>query len=913
MSRKKRCIRLLKKSLGSSNVLTDWSALHAYSSDASPYAVTPTAVVLIENPNHAELAAEICRSYDVTIHPRGGGSGLAGGALGSGVIFDFTRMNRIKRIDVAAMTVDVEAGLLLDDLNERLAPMGLMFAPDPSSGDTCRIGGMLANNSSGPRSVKYGQTSNHIEMLDILLPDGNRFQIKDVAVDSAECNRLFSSYRPFEVVYRIISANVDLIKSNFPRLCKNTSGYNLLAVVDKLEQGIFSLSRLFVGSEGTLGMFLGATLKLTKKPSSKATLQVLFDSIDEAGEAVPGLLTTAPAALEIIDGSTMDLIGRERFGIPKTADAMLIVEFDDPPFDEKVEAIRSLTSQFKLSSEIFAESDPKKQGELWKARKSIVPTLYKHKGRAKPFGFIEDLDVPTERVAQIIRYVNGLFENEGLAAGIFGHIGDGNVHLRPVIDLSTSAGLKLARKLYDLVYDEVISLGGSITAEHGDGRLRAPLVRKLYGEELYHIFEKIRQELNPELSVNPDIVLSDIPFTDNFDFEKLTRLCASCGKCNYYCPAFEVHGSEEMAARGWVRIMLTSEYTHKRARRLMDECLNCKNCLMICPAGVDVSRYVTERRSERKGLIAKKIFKLQSRQDDFEKWVKRFGKVNAMIDKPILRPIVHYATAPLIQLDKHRILPHISRETLPERYPDLVENSTADVAYFYGCADKMLELGSGPAAISVMKKAGFALSLPDQFCCGMPQQTYGFFDYELDYARKNIDSLLRFKYVVTTCATCLGELLHYRDLFDDDPEYKSRAETLAERCYDIAEFLYKHAGLKFIENKKPQRVAFHQPCHLRESGNGRVEMTHKLIDSLPGISFVPMADADRCCGAAGTYNVIHYKDSMKLFERKKSGFARSGADIVTSSCPTCVLQFVDGLKDPSRVKHVVELIDEFTC
>ncbi len=913
MSRKKRCIRQLKRTLGPGNVLTNWSALHAYSSDASPYAITPTAVALIKNSEHAELAAQICRSCGVPIHPRGGGSGLAGGALGAGIIFDFTGMNRISRIDVAGMTADVEAGLLLDELNERLAPMGLMFAPDPSSGDTCRIGGMLANNASGPRSVKYGLTSDNVEMLDILLPDGNQFRIEDVKVGSEACKQLFSSYRPFEVIYRIITANADLIESRFPRLCKNSSGYNLLAVADKLKEGIFSLSRLFIGSEGTLGMFLGARLKLTKKPTAKVTLQIFFDSIDEAGEAVIELLTTCPAALEIIDGSTMDLIGRSRFDIPGSAEAMLIVAYDEPSFDEKIETARGMTSSFKLSSDIFVEADQQRQCELWKARKSIVPTLYKREGRAKPFGFIEDIEVPVERVAQIVRFVDRLFKDEGLTAGIYGHIGDGNMHLRPVIDMSTSAGLKLVRRLYDQVYGEVISLGGSTTAEHGDGRLRAPMVRRMYGAELYHLFEKIRQELNPEQSINPNIVLSDIPFTDGFDFEKLTRQCASCGKCNSYCPAFDVHGTEEMAARGWVRIMLTSEYTNRRTRHLMDECLNCKNCLMICPAGVDVSRYVTERRSEHKGLLAKNIFKLQSRQDDFDKWVKRIGKVNALIDTPLLRPAVHYLSAPFVQIDKRRILPRFSHETLPERYPDLVGRDEADVAYYYGCADKLLDLGSGPAAIRVLKKAGFSISLPEQYCCGMPQQTYGFFEYELEYARKNIDSLIRFDYIVTTCATCLSELLHYRDLFDDDPEYRSRAETLAERCYDIAEFLSRHADLKFIENKQRLRVAFHQPCHLRESGDGRVELTHKLIDSLPGISFVPMPDADRCCGAAGTYNVFHYKNSMKIFERKKSGFVRSGADIVTSSCPTCVLQFADGLKAPDRVKHIVELIDELTC
>lgn len=908
---KPNCIKKLKKAIGPDNVLTTWTARHAYASDASPYAIEPTAVALIHNDDHLELARRACAEEGVSIHPRGGGSGLSGGAIGEGIIFDLSRMNRIIKIDTVNKVVDVEAGIVLDHLNKRLDPLGLWFAPDPSSGDTCQVGGMLANNSSGSHSVKYGLTSDYVESLDVLLPDGRRFQLRDVKIGSDEFTKLIGSYEPFAKIYKIIDANQDLIRRDFPRLKKNSAGYNLLAVVDKLDEGIFSLPRLLVGSEGTLGIFIGARLRVIDKPMKRVTMQIFFNDLDDVGEAVVELLPSGPCALELVDSSSMDLIGRDKYSIPETADAMLIMEYDDPPLDEKVEAANGIARKYNLSEPPRAEFDIRKQNELWKARKAIMPTLYRHPGRAKPFGFIEDVEVPGDRVPELVRYSNALFKREGLTAGIYGHIGDGNLHLRPVLDMSTPDGLKTAKRLYREVYEEVAALGGSSTAEHGDGRLRAPVVQRIYGSELYSIFEKIHHELNPASLMNPGVKLGKHEFADYLDFDKLTRLCSSCGKCNNYCPAYGIYSTEEMSSRGWVRIMLTPEFRRQKAKHLLDGCLGCKNCLIVCPSGVDVSEYVTARRSEKQSRIARRVFSIQSEPEKFNKLGKRLRRMMSLIDNKPARFAVDVASRPFVHLDRRRILPKFASKSLPEKYPELVDKKNADVAYFYGCADKLIESNAPHAAIEVLKKAGFSVSLPTQYCCGMPQQMYGSFDYEQEFARRNIDALIDYKHVFVTCATCLGELHSYPKLLRDDPEYREKARELAGKSYDIIEFLFKHADLKFTENEKQIRVVFHQPCHLREVG--RVAETHELIRSLPNVMLMRMEDADRCCGAAGTYNVFQYENGMKIFERKKRGFEMSGAEFLLSSCPTCLYQFRDGLKAPDRVKHVVELVNELTC
>jgi FAD/FMN-containing dehydrogenase/Fe-S oxidoreductase len=900
-------INRLKSLLGTNNVLTSQPVLEAYASDASIYRGNPRVVLIPKEERRLKEAVKVLLANGHSITPRGAGTGLAGGAVGDDVIIDFSRLNRVIRCDTLKQTVEVQSGIVYEKLNRYLAPLKLFFPPDPSSGDTCEIGGMLGNNSSGARSVKYGTTREYVEEINLILPDGRPFTARDYKLDSSEIKELFHNYPEFEKIYKLIDGNREEILASYPRVKKNVCGYDLKTMVEKLEQGIFALPQLFVGSEGSLGLFISARLRLLPLPKSKMTCLILFKHLADVGHATLDFLELKPAGLELIDGNTLDLIGRERFDLPPSAEAMLIVEFDDPPFDETVENLKSFLCKYELSGEPVFETDPKRQASLWDARKAIVPTLYRLDSEARPWGFIEDAAVPSENMPEFIMFLNDLFRRNNLTCGIFGHIGDGNLHVRPAINLSTLEGQKLARNIYDQTYEKIFELGGSATAEHGDGRLRAEVIEQQYGHRVYNLFGRIKEILDPEHLANPDVLVSKKSFIDHIDVEKVVRECAACGKCNAYCPSYAVNGCENMSARGWVRVMLAGDFNAAKSARELDGCLNCKNCAMVCPAGVDVSEYVTFRRGEARTFWGNRIFNRMRDPIKFENMVKLNGLFLRMMDNRLMRPLLSLASSPLVKLDTKRYLPRIAKKSLRERYSRLNETGGNEVAYFYGCADNLLHSRTGPALIALLEEYGYDLALPEQKCCGMPQQTYGYSEYEREHAIYNLESLDRFKHIVFSCATCLGEVLSYPRLFKKGDRHYDIARSVASKCYDISEFILRHVDLKIDQHgQMPVKISFHQPCHLREAG--RVDSALELIRNLPLVNYVPMEHSDKCCGSAGTFNIFHYKDSMKIFEPKKKALKRADPDLVLTNCPTCILQYVDAMKSPGIACHSVELI-----
>jgi FAD/FMN-containing dehydrogenase/Fe-S oxidoreductase len=896
----------IKAILGPDNVIYSEPGLEAYASDASIYKSYPLAVLVPQSYRQMHNVVGILIENNIHFTSRGAGTGLAGGSVSDGVIVDFSRMNRVLRFDSQGQKVDVECGIIYDKLNRFLAPFGLFFPPDPSSGDTCHIGGMLGNNSSGARSVKYGTTRQYVEEIQLILPDGSEFTACDYKLNSSEINQLFSNYPAFKNIFDLINDNREEILKAYPNLKKNVCGYDLKAVIQKLDQGIFALPQLFVGSEGTLGLFVSAKLRLLPSPKSKLTSLILFENLNEVADATIDFLNLSPSGLELIDGNTLDLIGREQFNLPLSAEAMLIVEFDNPPYEDTIESLKKYLSKYALSSDPFFETDPSKQAALWRARKAIVPTLYRLDKSARPWGFIEDAAIPSDKMPEFIRYLNKTFKENNLTCGIFGHIGDGNLHVRPAINLSTTEGQNLARKIFDQVYDKIFALGGSATAEHGDGHLRTEVIRKQYGDKVYNLFLQIKHELDPKKLSNPEVILSSRKFTENIDVEKVMRECAACGKCNSYCPSYEVYKSENMSARGWVRIMLADNYRYKKAKTETNECLNCKSCAIVCPAGVDVSCYVTQRRHENPTYWGKRFFSMMEKEKRFEKMALLGGGILNIFTKKPLRPLLGLISSPVAHIDKNRILPELAKQTLRMRYEQHHDANRGEIAYFYGCADNLLQSKTGPSLINILESHGQKVVLPEQKCCGIPQQTYGFFDHERRHAIYNLESLDRFKYIVFSCATCLGQILSYPHLFDKGDRYHDIAKSVALKSYDISEFILKNIDLKTRTNGSPtRRITFHQPCHLREAG--REEEAEKFLKELPSVNFVPMEDSSFCCGSAGTYNIFHYDNSMKIFERKKKAVQKVAPDLILTNCPTCILQFADGLKSREIVCHSVEL------
>ncbi len=901
----------LEALLGPGRARADFPTLTAYAIDAGIYKIPPRVVVLLERADEIPAILAYAHRTGVPITARSAGTNLTGSAIGAGIILDFSRLRRILHLDPEARTVRVEPGIIYQELNAALLPHGLIFAPDPSSGEMCKLGGMLANNSAGPHTLKYGAVKDNTVSLAAYLADGQRIQARSYGVGEAELTRLLSRHAGLQEAVDLVRAHATLIRSRRRAVSKNSSGYNLFDLAEGLDRDRLDLHQLFIGSEGTLALIAEATLKLVPRPARTATALLHFARLQTVGEAVGRILKLGPGALELMDRNTLDLIGREKFGIPASAEATLLVEFDTEPIEERVAALVRQCPAWGLAVSPEVATEPDHQAALWKARRAIYPALYRFDAKRHPVNFADDVVVPAAAVPELIPYLDQYFRGMGVSVAIYGHIGDGNAHINPLLNLKDPADFdrmaRIGREIHHVVIER---FGGSICGEHGDGRVRAEFVRDLYGPEVYDLFVRIKRLLDPQGILNPGVKISDVPFTEHVDTERLSKPCATCGRCNSVCPAYDVEREESSGARGWYHILTAPDYRYEKAARVVEACLNCRSCFAVCPAGIDVGALVLKKRAEHPVPLAGALCRLRSRRvlwEGFLKtaawtqpiWNSRAGRV--VLDR-LTRPIFK-RLAPTARLSPGIAIPPLARRTLRQRHRVRTEEAgrTGRLAYFHGCAANYFDDGVGDAVIEVLERLGGDPVLPRQDCSGTPIQTYGQQAYFEAAARLNLGSLERYETVVTGCASCTFMLKEYANLFSDG-EDGARARALAGKVMHLSEWVAKNASDALpaaaaadasVEPKASApddapTVTYHSSCHLRAAGVSAEPRA--LLQRIPGMRYVEMADADRCAGGAGTFLVKNPEMSRAIFARKARAIEASGARVVATSCPACIVQ-----------------------
>ncbi|HET7057889.1 MAG TPA: FAD-binding and (Fe-S)-binding domain-containing protein, partial [Nitrospiraceae bacterium] len=860
----------------------------------------------------------------VPLTPRAAGTNLTGSAIGSGIILDVSRLNRILEINREEQWARVQPGIVLAELNKQLARDGIMFGPDPSSGDMCKLGGMLANNSAGPHTLRYGSVKDNVHAVRIYLQAGQWLDARPYALDDPRLNEIQGAYPAIRDVLNMVRTHGEMIRSKRPTVSKNSCGYNLFGLVDGLDRSVCDLPKLFVGSEGTLGVMSEATIRLVPRPKVTTTALIHFRSLDEVGEAVFKLLSLSPSALEVMDGNTLNLIGRDQHGIPADAEATLIAEFDET--DEPSMQIdygydiRSMCRAFRLAADPILAFSQEQREQIWKARKALYPTLYRYGNGKKPINYVDDVVVRAERIGELVRYLEGFFKHQRVPVAIFGHIGNGNAHIVPLLDVNDQEDFARMVEGYHAIHEAVLTrFDGSICGEHGDGRVRAEYVRRMFGDELYGLFKAVKQSFDPGGVLNPGVKISEAPFTEHIDYTRLSKECATCGKCNSVCPIYDVFQSEDMSSRGWFEIVTAKDYSYLNSKRVVEACLNCKSCRTICPADVDVSDLILKRRAEHPNYMAGLIFKFQARPTLFDPVLKLLGNTQWFWDRPSIRALIEYVTRPLMRrvaatarIPRDMVLPKLAGTHLPERYPELVRNgqtAEATVAYFHGCAAKYFDDGVGDAVIRVLRQQGIEPALPFQRCSGTPIQTYGHVDLAKDGARFNLASFEPYETIVTGCASCTLMLKDYPKLFAGEPEEEA-AKRLSKKVKHVTEMGSQSRVPRKSETvtARPCKVTYHSSCHLRAAGVTKAP--RHVLYQLPGIEFVEMQDADRCAGGAGTYLLKDYDTSQKIFDRKRRAIEESGADVVATSCPACLIQLKNGLRGKVAVKHVAEVMSE---
>lgn len=914
----------LRRLIGSGKVRDDQPALTAYAVDASMYKITPQAVVLAEADADIQAVVGYAVRNGVPLTPRAAGTNLTGSAIGSGIILDVSRLNRILEVNREERWARVQPGVVLADLNRRLEPQGLLFGPDPSSGEMCKLGGMLANNSAGPHTLRYGSVKDNVHALRVCLHSGAWLDARAYELKDHPVQALLTAHPALADVLQLVRRHKELICAKRPTVSKNSCGYNLFGLAEGLEREVLDLPKLFVGSEGTLGVISEATIRLVDRPAATATALIHFRHLEDVGEAVPQLLTLAPSALEIMDANTLNLIGRDRHGIPADAAATILADFDQDQAGDAIRAqaqrLAGMCRRYRLSSEPVIAFDKDQREQLWKARKALYPTLYRFGGGKKPINFVDDVVVRAERISGLIRYLEGFFGAQRVPVAIFGHIGNGNAHIVPLLDVHDPGDFRKMVEAYEEIHRTVLTeFGGSICGEHGDGRVRAEFVRRMFGDELYALFQQVKRSLDPAGVLNPGVKLSDAPFTESIDYERQAKACATCAKCNSVCPVYDVFQSEDMSSRGWFEIVTAKDYRYLESKRVVEACLNCKSCRTICPADVDVSELILMRRAEHPNRTAGVIFRLQVHTSWFELLLTLAGRTQWLWDRPAPRAVLEWLTRPFLKglaetarIPRDMLLPRLVTRTLRERHTDLValhQSATRPkTAYFHGCAANYFDDGVGDAVIAVLTRQGMPPALPPQRCSGTPIQTYGHVGLAKEGARFNLASLAGYETVVTGCASCTLMLKDYPKLFAGEPE-QAAAEDLARRVKHITEVATAPAGTVSRERQAAghrKKVTYHSSCHLRAAGVTKAP--REVLASLPGLEFVEMADADRCAGGAGTYIVKDYETSQRIFQRKREAIEQSGAEVVATSCPACMIQLTNGLRGQVAVKHVAELL-----
>jgi FAD/FMN-containing dehydrogenase/Fe-S oxidoreductase len=866
-----------------------------YATDASIYQIEPLAVAFPRSPQQAAAVIRAAIEAGIPITPRGAGTGLAGGAIGEGLVVDLARHTQwISDLDLERQTVRVGAGVVLDQLNEYLKPHNLCFGPDVATSSRATLGGMIANNSSGARAPIYGTTIDHVVALDVVTSDGTIANVRPGVDVLPECRA---------AVDALVARHADLIRERFPEtLVKRWPAYAL----DDCLRCPGDLTKIITGSEGTLAAILSAELRLVSPPKRTGLGLLFFATVEDAMLATVAILDLKPAAIEHVDQVLFDqtkgqLEFREARGFleldSKPCGAFLIVEFYDE-VDDRLEALsnRNLGVRFK------ATIDATEMLQVWALRKRGLSLLSGCKGPAKPIAGIEDVAIPPSRLPDYVAACKDLAKPLGLDMSFYGHAASGLLHVRPVVDLHHADGIARFRKLAEEISRVTKEFKGSLTGEHGVGMARAEFLTEHLGPELVQVMREIKAVFDPKGLMNPGKVFpsdlhridSDLRWGDGYaiptPFEPMLAFaskdesfvanleqCNGCGDCRKVpptmCPTFSATGDEIMSTRGranTIRAVLDGRIadsddplTSEALDAALSNCLSCKACKKECPSNVDLAL-----------LKAELLYARQRRHGVglLERFVSRFdllgklgcaapGAANALLQTGWIRLIMEKT----VGLTAKRPLPRYASQRFDHWFAKRNgrgPGARGRVILWDDCSVRYYEPNIGIAAVRILEAAGFEVALPEgSRCCGRPAFSIGRLDVAQRFGQHNVHLFAsqrddaRILFLEPSCYSMFAG--DYRELKIPD------AERVASRCVLFEEFLHdllekEPDALRF--RSEPIRVAIHGHCHAKALTDVRV--MPRLAAHVPN-STVEMLDTG-CCGMAGSFGALREKYDLSV-------------------------------------------------
>ena len=865
-----------------------------YATDASNYRVPPSVVVYPLDADDLIAVAAVAREHGIPLTLRGGGTSVAGNSIGGGVIVDVSvHMNKVLSVDPVARTARVQPGTIMSDLQKQAAEFGLRLGPDPSTSNRASIGGMIGNNACGPHAVALGRMSDNIVELDVIDGTGRRFTARDdlTVVPGLD---------------RFVADHLAVIRTEFGRFGRQVSGYSLEHLLP--ERG-HHLARALVGTEGTLVTILEATVALVPIPPNPYLVVLGYPDMATAADDVPRLLTHRPQAMEGMDAGLIDVVRRSRGAeaVPELPDGAgwLIIEIagDDP--DAAMAEAEALVADASTAAFRILPAGPDAV-RLWRLRADGAGLGGRTPAGKQAWPGWEDAAVPPDALGSYLREFEALMDQHGFEGLVYGHFGDGCVHVR--IDMPLDDDPEILRTFTTEAARLVIARGGSLSGEHGDGRARSELLGLMYTPEARSAMERFKAIFDPGGLLNPGIIVDPVPldvqlrrpralpivkidgfaFTeDDGDFTKAVHRCVGVGKCRadnggageFMCPSFQATKDETHVTRGRARVLQelaadgfgTKSWAADEVHDALDLCLSCKACAADCPAGVDMARYKSEALHRRfRGRLRPITHYVLG-------WLPRWSRlarvaprlINAATGIQLLSRIALQAGG----MDVRRSIPAFAPVPFSRRRKRLarmrsVESFRPQVVLWVDSFTGAFSPEAAEAAIVVLEDAGYQVLIPQQDeCCGLTWISTG----QLPAARAHLARLLDFFApfvergipivgLEPSCTAVLrSDLL---DLLPDDP----RTASLAAATRTLAEILSEtgiRTGTQWTPPDLADVVAVVQPhCHQHAvTGFGADE---ELLRQ-SGAAITQLAG---CCGLAGNFGMErgHYETSVAVAE-----------------------------------------------
>jgi FAD/FMN-containing dehydrogenase/Fe-S oxidoreductase len=809
-----------------------------YSTDASMYQVEPIGVVIPRHAGDVQAAVEVANRHGAPLLPRGGGTSLTGQTVNRAVVLDFTpHMAEVLEVNPEELWARVQPGLVQDELNHHVRPLGLLFGPDTSTSNRATIGGMLGNNSGGSHSIAYGLTVEHVMELQAVLADGSRAVFGEVTPAEFEAKMRAPGLEGqiYREVARIRDGCRDEISLRFPKHWRRVCGYNL----DELVKGRpLNMARLIVGSEGTLVTVIEAKVRLVRRPSRTALDVIHYRDMQEALESSQAILETGPYAVELTDKMILDLArnniehSKRMAFVQGDPAAILIVEYSgesDGEVKEKIEALEARRARDGFGYASHIAFDAGEQQSIWKLRKAGLGLLLGMKGEAKPIAFVEDTAVDPKHLPEFVPRFRDIMRRHGAEGAYYGHCSVGCLHIRPVIDLKTPRGLEQVEAMAGDIFDLVLEYGGAISSEHGDGRARSPFLERVYGPKIMQAFRELKAAFDPRNLMNPGNIVASprvtehlrygtqyktwepktlLDFSSQGGFAAAVEMCNGVGVCRKtlegtMCPSYMVTRDEEHTTRGRanaLRAVLSgkvpaSDLAGKRLYEVMELCLECKGCKAECPSNVDMAKLKYEflhHYHSVNGLpLRNRLFGQIAR-------LSRFGSRLAPVSNWIVasrpnRMLLEW----LVGIDRRRPLPAFARESFTawfDRRKPRLDAPRGHVLLFHDTFVTYNAPEIGRAAVELLEAAGYRVELIDKKCCGRPLISKGMLGDAKAHAEWNVARLhpwvARGAAIVGLEPSCLLTLRDESvDLLRND-----EARQVARSSFLLEEFLLRERG-----------------------------------------------------------------------------------------------------------------------